>query len=361
VLGKVTKTGWAVISTAVAVILAGWIIYSASNDQQEHKTPAADTPPGEFLYLDRARVLSYLGQLVEGLPTSEKRTLAESADLTAEVKAGPATAGGARKQSQTTEAQVAPTVADRFYLLLRLLRDGKSSIEGHHPRKWLIEVETETPDSTSVYSSACQLQEGDFVRIHEAHLTLSPYAAVLPKATYAVLNRKALNGQVAKPNQQLRQPFTRRQKRAVNRYLRLLGRDPRLPFVVRTLSRDPGHGRFGGVTFFIPARYRSLRSEPSLISGSLTIVGKVVYRNLARPVDEDNNTRTSCGRPVDSRVARYYRDRQTVATFVPALNVAPDFVFQNLNFQIGTIAEQVAANMTVEAPVVVVIPIAIYQ
>lgn len=349
---------WSIVSTVGVLILAIVIIHSASDAQSETRTLPADTPPAEFLYLDRARVLSYLGQLVEGLPTSEKRTLAESADLTAEVKAGPATAGGTRKQSKSTEAQVAPRVADRFYLLLRLLRAGHSRDEAGRRREWLFDVRPETPDSTAVYGSACQLQEGDFVRIREAHLLLSPYAAVLPKATYAALNRRTLTGQVARPNQKLRAPFTRRQRRAVNRYLRLLGRDPRLPFVVRTLSRDAGRNSFGGVTFFIPARYRSLRNEPSLISGSLTIVGKVVYRNLAQP---QGAMRRSCGRRVGSRVAHYYRDRQTISTFVPALKVAPNFVFDNLNFAIGTIAEQVTANMTVPAPVIVVIPIAMYQ
>ena len=51
----------------------------------------------------------------------------------------------------------------------------------------------------------------------------------------------------------------------------------------------------------------------------------------------------------------------TVATFVPALEEAPNFVFDNLGFKVGTIAQQVTANMTVTAPVVVVIPIAMYQ
>lgn len=349
----------AIASTVALVALAIGFIYSVSKDQANATTPPPDTAPGEFLYLDRARVLSYLGQLVEGLPTSEKRTLAESADLTSEVKGGPATIGGTRRRSSTREAQVAPTVADRFYLLLRLLRTGKSRDDSGNSRRWLVDIGAESPSSTRVYGNACRLREGDFVRIRDAHLTLSPYAAVLPKATYAALNRERPKGKVAKPNPELLAPRTRGQRRAVQRYLRLLGKDPRLPFVVRTLSPDPGPGRSAGVTFFIPARYSSLRNEPSLISGSLTIVGKVVYRNLARR--SEDGKRNSCGRPVDSRVDEFYLDRQTVATFVPALEIAPLFVFDNLNFKIGTIADQVAKNMTVRAPVIVVIPMAMYQ
>lgn len=137
-------------------------------------------------------------------------------------------------------------------------------------------------------------------------------------------------------------------------------KDPRLPFIVRKLSVEPGPGRGAGLTFFIPTRYRSLRNEPSLISGTLTIVGKVVYRNLGRSA-KGRGGQVSCGKVLPASVPRSYVDRQTVATFVPALVDAPPFVIDGLRFTDGTIEGHVRRNMTVPAPVVVVIPIAMYQ
>lgn len=46
-------------------------------------------------------------------------------------------------------------------------------------------------------------------------------------------------------------------------------------------------------------------------------------------------------------VPKSYLDRQTVATFVPALEQAPNFIFDNLRFTIESVAKQVTANMTV--------------
>jgi hypothetical protein len=316
-----------------------------------------------YLYLDRGRVRSYLGQLVDGLAESEKRTLADNEDLSAEVKAGGAGLTGKRTRSRTTESQVAPTVADRFYLLLRLLRDGESGIDQEHSRHWLITLDADTTQPDKAYDAACGLHEGDFVRIRDARLLLSPYAAVLPKTSYALLNRRTPTGLVSKPDPKVFAPRRRAQKRAVTRYLGLLGGDPRLPFVVRMpLTRTPIRGRLPSVTFFLPARYRSLRNEPSLISGTLTIVGKVVYRNLARRSAGQRRKRIGCGdQPVPDTVPKSYLDRQTVATFVPALETAPNFIFDNLRFTLESVAKQVTENMTVTPPLIVVVPIAMYQ
>jgi hypothetical protein len=348
---------WAVLSTVGLGLLAANVIFSPFQGQSPSTILQPDTPPGEYLYLDRSRVRSYLGQLVDGLLASEKRTLADSEELAADVKAGGAGFSGGRKRSASTEAQVAPTAADRFYLLLRLLRAGKSRDESGHSRHWLVDLGAQTERPQNVYEAACHVQERDFVRIRNAHLYLSPYAAVLPKATYAHIY---LTGHVTRPTPRILSPRTRAERRRVDRYLRLLGKDPRLPFIVRTISGDPGHGRPAGVTFFLPARYQSLRDEPSLISGTVTIVGKVVYRNLGR-VDRKHGGRFSCGRRLPTSVSSKYIDHMTVATFVPALRAAPKFVFNNLWFDVRTIAKQVTANMTVAAPVVVVIPIAMYQ
>ncbi|MEK6274348.1 MAG: hypothetical protein AABM30_03335 [Actinomycetota bacterium] len=371
----VTAHRWAVGASVVFVLAVAYIVYGVVQDHRAGKLLEPDTPPAEYLYLDNARVRSYLGQLVNGLPASEKRTLSESEDLAAEVKASGVGLSSANKTSTSTVIDVSPTVADRFYLLLRLLRKGKSNFKSEDSRKWLF---FENGDSRKwlfdlnlgpkkkhrgvyevaerVYQAACKVHEGDFVRINDAHLSLSPYAAVLPTVTYATLN---LNGEAAPPTPRVLSPRTRVGRRRVSRYRRLLGKDPRLPFIVRTTPLRPRRGQPAGVTFFLPTRYKSLRNEPSLISGTLTIVGKIVYLNLGR--SKPRGSRMACQEKVPSSLPRSYVDRMTVATFVPALEEAPNFVFDNLGFRIGTIAQQVTANMTVAAPVMVVIPIAMYQ
>jgi hypothetical protein len=361
-LWKVLK-GLAVLAL---VVLAGYVIYDIAHSQSENEVVAPDTPPGEYLYLDRTRVHSYLSQIVEGLAESEKRTLAKTEDLSAELKAGVATLAGKSSTSTTSEGQIKPTSADRFYLLLRLLRQGISKEENENGttiRDWLFDLRA-TPaggiKDYGVYNAACRLREGDFVRIRNAHLSLSPYAAMLPKVTYAVLNRRTPTGSVAIPDQKLFAARTKRQRRQIRRYQHRLGKDPRLPFVVRTVRTVPRSGPPVRMTFFIPALYSSLRNEPSLISGTLTVVGKVVYLNLARP--DSKGRRIGCNEKlVPTTVPKRYIDRQTVATFVPALNAAPPFIYDNLRFSIGSTARDVTANMTMTPPMMVVVPIAMYQ
>ena len=77
-----------------------------------------------------------------------------------------------------------------------------------------------------------------------------------------------------------------------------------------------------------------------------------------------NGERIDCDDVPDSpTVPKTYVDHQTVATFGPALNInaAPKFVFDNLRFSAGSTAKDVTANMTVTPPVMVVVPIAMYQ
>ena len=388
-LGRWWKGIAGFILALVVGIGVGYVIWGVSRSQSKNDVVAPDTSPGEYLYLDGKRVHSYLSQIVDGLADTEKHTLADTEELSAEIKTGAAGLSGKRSQTTSSEAQIKPTPADRFYLLLRLLRKPNFAQDSPDLRPWLFELQAEPTDgakSYEVYDAACQVREGDFVRIHNAHLSVPPYAAVLPKATYAVLYRQGL----AAPDKRLFAPHNKVQKRRIRRYQHLLGKDPRLPFIVRTVrsssqpvaspSTSPAGGQTqptttgqsGGqaspskpvgprarITFFVPALYSALRDEPSLISGTLNIVGKVVYRNLSRAV---GGKRIDChGQPVRSTVPKKYVDRKTVATFAPAIH-ASTFIFNNLRFShLNREATRVTANMTLSPPVMVVVPIAMYQ
>jgi hypothetical protein len=50
--------------------------------------PPADTPPLEYVYLDSLRVAAYLGQVEDGLATSEQRTEQLTRSVNASISAG---------------------------------------------------------------------------------------------------------------------------------------------------------------------------------------------------------------------------------------------------------------------------------
>ena len=317
-------------------------------------TPAPDTPPGEYVYLDSARVLAYLGQIAGGLSPSEKRTLATQEEAKGSAKVGPVEVGGTQSSEQSVEQTVTPTATDRFYTLLQQLRGGRSRTAFGATRVWLHELDA-TLDATNTFDELmgelCRTREGDFVRIADAHLFLAPYASVFPRVSYA---SSYLGGEISRPRRPLYAPVSDKESHDVAAYLAAVGNDPRLPFVLPSL-RATGGSNDEVVTFLVPARYSGIVDEPSLLSGNLTVVGKVVYRDLTR------RNGKSCGVPVPGSGPREYLDRQTVSLFAPALAKASPSILANLQLDPATILERVTLSATFASPVVVVVPVAIYQ
>jgi len=110
---------------AVAVVAA--LVLLGSDPVKPRVEPASDTPPAEYLYLDSARVLAYLGQARGGLSESEKRTLSAKSAREASLKGGPlAEVTGSSEQATSIEETVTPAAADRFLTLLAYLRARKA-------------------------------------------------------------------------------------------------------------------------------------------------------------------------------------------------------------------------------------------
>lgn len=257
-------------------VLIAYFVFSGPGGESESALPAPDTPPPEYLYLDTKGVLAYLGQVSGGLSPTEKRALAVTDTKSGKATAGPAgEVGRTVQKEQRTEEVVTPTAADRFYRLLRFLRAGESPTpEGSRP--WIRDIDVALSDSNSaedVRRSIIEVREGDFVRLQDVHLALPPYAAIFPRTTYA---DSYLGSLVASAPRTLYAPTSQQAAAAVTDYIKAIGRNPVLPFVVRTsgLRQADEHP----VTFFIPAQYRALLSAPRLLLGKLTVVGKVVYR-----------------------------------------------------------------------------------
>jgi hypothetical protein len=194
-----------------------------------------------------------------------------------------------------------------------------------------------------------QIHEGDFVRIVDAHLLLPAFAALFRKTRYAALWHPRGTVLPRRPPYFL---SLHAGKGVIRRYLALLGPDMTLPFVVPVSVGPEIRPR---MVVFVPARYSRLADNARLLAGNLTIVGKVIYKDPRLPGDN------SCH---DVRRPCRYVDRQTISTYAGALVRAPDPVRSTLGYGLlppDRIEATVRRFVRFDTPVVVVLPIAIYQ
>jgi alkanesulfonate monooxygenase SsuD/methylene tetrahydromethanopterin reductase-like flavin-dependent oxidoreductase (luciferase family) len=175
-----------------------------------------------------------------------------------------ATVGASSQQVLSSERVFTETEADRFYRLLRRLRNGAG--ETFHD---LHLTKDNGGDSVDLKGQLDKVGEGDFMRIKHAHLLLPHYAAIYPPLRYASYTASGAGEGTDAPQSGLYAPPTRAARKAIKKYIERIGPNPRLPFMVTA----------EGVTFLIPARYRGLGTEPSLLSGNLTVVGKLVFKS----------------------------------------------------------------------------------
>jgi hypothetical protein len=309
VLEKIVKGISLAISIAILVVV---LLKINGQGKSEPHASRPDVPPLEYAYLDVRRVDAYLGQDLNGLAATEERTDQISRTLKAGVNPGLGASAEVGSESQhKTTATVSPNAADHFFTFLGLLREHgeasssePTSCNGTKRDHWLGEVNEDWAPQRIMREINC-IGVGNFVRISNAQLFLPPFAQVLPKVQsttvfYGAL--PALRTSFTSPTQLASDPF----RASLARYVKLAGADPRMPFVAAPFGAK---GELGGtgekgrnVTFFLPAEFLGLTSEPSLFSGSVTVVGKVVYA-------------AAQGAP--------YIDYPTVATFGRALLKAP--------------------------------------
>ena len=210
--------------------------------------------------------------------------------VNASVSAGTSAQLSAAEQSQHgTQETVTPTGADRYYNFLRLLRQGGEAVctlvgpgkpvdrcdpsrcDGRSRTRWLGEVDAEWRAQEVLERSAASAS-GNFVRIAHAQLFLPPFAQALPRAQTA----SAAFGKLPAARTAFTSPTQSAEVRGgLPAYGRLVGNNPRLPFVAAAYGQ-PGSVDTG-VTFFVPVSYQRLTTEPALLSGSVTIVGKIIY------------------------------------------------------------------------------------
>lgn len=326
--------------------------------------------PGEFLYLDPERVISYLAQIRGGVAGPETRTsqVEDSAGLSL-----PSGGGQFQRRSEAgVSRQVQPSNAADFLSLLDKLKDP----DLQRPVRFRTLDARPDPASPEEFARAVlALKEGDFVLMRDARVLLPaqvrPYDAI---RRFGPANFST----------------DRSVQRSIRRYAATVGADPRVVFNLGEHSANDDGGAMAGdldpdpdvqrlrpgcpttgwrkafhrvwptqdrinARVLVPVRYSLLAPEPSLLSGGdSNVVGKVI-RVLRPPT-----TTTPGPAPRESDVC--YRDEGARSAFGLSIDRVPDAVLEAppelSRERLRTALEQYAS---VRAPAAVVVPVAIYR
>jgi hypothetical protein len=318
---------------------------SSSNELAQSLGQAPGIPPPDYAYLDSARVALYLGQLQGGLARSEQLSEQLTQDRNAGLSAGGVSLGGSAGSSASRERVVTPTATARFYQLLDLLdRDGYlHRIDVSAPPKMLVREFAQVPEGTFVQLRRCRLRIPSYIQLAQLNFGSSGYFS--PSMAYNGLGEgqpltfEALG--VARVRAGRLKNFLgggvtavageAQIARAMKRLAAVPKRNPRVPF---STCDGRAAAKPRGVDLLFPVRLRALSSEPTLLSGPVTIVGKLV-----RSIRPDHE----------------YVDQPSLAEFEVATRAVDDAAGdQKLNGELSS-------DATVLAPGAVILPIAIYK
>jgi hypothetical protein len=261
--------GWKVLLGAICVAVIGMIIadLADSGSADDASTFQPTFPPGgpaEFLYLDTARVATYLAQVEGGTVESEKLTRKLTQNLNAKLAAKElGEVSAARASELFAERTVKPTAASSFFALRTRLEDA-DVIEGIRPRFFEEDVEG--------------LPEGRFVEFKTSALLppiyLNAYLAVLHSGTLAAIF-----------------PDSPRRRQAALNFFKKVGPAARAVFALQPYalpSESEGspeasmpYSQRKAFVYLLPITAPLLTSERSLLKyggGKFTVLGKLVRR-----------------------------------------------------------------------------------
>jgi hypothetical protein len=399
-MAKIAQWVTAVVGFAAGVtvfcLFVGWFQLPAVHlSTTKSPLPAPDAPPFEFVYLDSSRVNSYLGQLENGLSQQQQRTAQDTQNVNESLSAGTVAqfANSASKQEGTQET-VTVTSADRFYLFLRLLRQGtlpkcvSGAGEDASRWHWMVGASFDPTQARTVMSAVDCAGVGTFIRLSNMQLFLPPFAQVLPSAQSV----STVYGNTPWRRFPFTSPTQSTKPSDIHNYVKTVGKNPRMPFLGAPFGSGwPIGAGADNVTFFLPMAYRGLTFEPSLLSGPVNVVGKIVA--FADPPRKGKGKRKS------------YIDYPTISEFGQALlrqspafdnglgvcatapppavlskppNEKPGVGARNTPgeargpkpstcpstgsvLRAGPVLKAIKRSVTLQAPYVVVLPLAIYQ
>jgi hypothetical protein len=335
-----------VVAGAAAVAVIWWWVGGGSTASGLRQDPGI--PPPDYVYLDNARVVLYLGQLEGGLAASQKLTEELTQNRNATLAASGFQVGGSSGQSSSVERVVTPTATARFYALLDRLqaRGYLHTIDAAAEAKQLVGAFAAVREGTFVRLRNCELRIPPYVQfgqlLRASRGRMSPFDAVLDAgATRSVLAEEVLTrarlqagrikAGVGSGLPTIPAAARRRLEAAAPRLMQAAGPTARVPMSCGETANPPPRG----LDLLLPIRLGELSPEQSLLAGPVTVVGKLV-RAVRRPDDA-------------------YVDSASLGLFnepVAAVNASvPDAeLFGGLD-----------ADVTVLSPGAVILPIAIYK
>ncbi|HMI81099.1 MAG TPA: hypothetical protein VK480_04865 [Solirubrobacterales bacterium] len=256
------KDHWKTILTAIFVAIAlvvGIFIGKGLMDEGDFRPSVPPNGAAEFLYLDAARVATYLAQVDGGESESEKLTRKLTANLNAKLSVKELGEVGASKASELfTERTLKPTAASSFFALEKRL-DEADVIKKIRLRLFNQRIK--------------QMPEGRFVEFQTSGL-LSPnylngYLAVSHAGTLDAIF-----------------PNSKERQEGAKKFFESVGATPRAVFALRPYEKNasgalpPGLPREEFV-YLLPIATPLLSSERSLLKyggGRFTVLGKLVRR-----------------------------------------------------------------------------------
>jgi hypothetical protein len=259
------KAAIGALGLAFVVLLVLYITDSGSEDATAFQPAFPPGGPAEFLYLDTARVATYLAQVEGGKVESEKlsRKLTQSLNTKVAVK-DVGEIGATQASELAAERTLKPTAASSFFALETRLREAKV-VKSIDPRRFDLDVEKE------------RMGEGQFVTF-ETNALLSPlylnaYFAVLHAGTLAAIF-----------------PNSRAHRKAAENFFEKVGPTARAAFALKdadpassggVASDDSQDSGSEEVVYLLPVTAPLLSSERSLLKyggGRFTVFGKLIRR-----------------------------------------------------------------------------------
>jgi hypothetical protein len=324
--------GWAAVALVwLIVVLDLFGVLDIFGDEQIEPSSASRLP-AEFLYLDDERVDAYLGQLRGGLSPTEQRSIRLTERHQAEAGLDQVVQlGGSTEREELINRSVETNAADRFFLLESELGARFTEVDDVRLRFKSILA---PGDACSEIRRLEEIKEGQILRILGANLRVPTYALALAKVAHADQFRHPDQDEVS-PQQLAR--LAREGQRGLRQLVESLRADPRLPLWLQIHPKQPKKG----CQVFMPAQYSKVIDAPSMLTGPVTIVGKVVRR-----LTNEEET---------------YFDVDTAVRWDRALRRSAPRVRRVLGLDEVGIRTVVNYSATVEFPGLVLLPLAIYK
>lgn len=255
---------------AVGIVIA-LLVANANDSSNSDPTYTSALPPGEFLYLDGPRILTYLSEMEGGEESSVHRIASLVNSTNVGATAANFNVGAASQYESKAEGTVVRTEASELGILLEdLAKDERRGVAYHY-------VHLNQPHSLT------KLKEGEIVRFTTHALVgpgyIRPYVVVRDSATLGALFPHELGN----PESAAAAELHREQAKA---FAHQIGPDPRITFLI-----SPGREEEDIPTILMPMRYSALTTERSLLEkdsekhtgGTVTVFGKVVRKFESSP------------------------------------------------------------------------------